>query len=269
MIMKLKHDTVDVDQILSLVKETDAIIFDENSVQAVYEKGAADYVTRVDMGVQRFLQEKLTQLTPSVGFIGEEQPRFRADPQGSYWILDPIDGTTNLIHHYGMSAVSLGLYEKGKITFGTVYNPFRGEYFCAVKGQGAWLNGKRIRVSETGRLDHALVSYGSSPYEKERAHDLFAFYEQIFVRCADFRRCGSAALDLCYVACGRQEAYLEQNLKPWDYAAGALILQEAGGRISDWGGRELPWLENGDVLATNGRVEGELRSLLSGGNCFS
>ncbi len=262
--MRLTHRTIDVDRILSLIRETDAIIFDESSVSDVHEKGAADFVTRVDVGVQQFLREKLTGLYPAIGFISEEQERFLTDPKGSYWILDPIDGTTNLIHHYGMSAVSLGLYEAGEVTFGTVYNPFLGDWFTAVKGQGAWLNGKQIRVSGTGKLDHALVSYGSRPYEKAQAHGLFALYEKIFLRCADFRRCGSAALDLCYVACGRQDAYLEQDLKPWDYAAGALVLQEAGGNVADWSGRGLPWLENSDVLADNGKVGAELREIVCG-----
>lgn len=264
MMTRLTHGTIDPEQVLALIRQTDAILFDEASVADVREKGEADYVTRVDVGVQQFLKEKLAERYPSIGMISEEQEQFAADPRGSFWILDPVDGTTNLIHHYQMSAVALALYECGEITFSAVYNPFSRECFTAVKGQGAWLNGGRIRVSGTGRLDHALVSYGSSPYEKERAHGLFEFYERIFLRCADFRRTGSAELDLCYVACGRQDAYLEQNLKPWDYAAGALIVKEAGGRVAGWDGRELPWLENSDVIATNGKIEAEFREAVRG-----
>lgn len=252
----------DFSEVIGLVRAADDIIFDENAVSNIKEKGAADYVTKVDVGVQEYLCRELGARFPRIGMIGEEAQRFSADPDGSYWILDPIDGTTNLIHHYQMSAVSLGLYEAGEILFGVVYNPFSGECFTARKGQGAFLNGEKIRVSHIEKLDHALVSYGSSPYEKERAHALFSLYEKIFMECSDFRRCGSAALDLCYVACGRQDAYLEPNLKPWDYAAGSLILQEAGGRITDWKGRKLPFIENGDVLATNGKIEGALRAVL-------
>lgn len=254
----------EMQEIIALVRKADSIIFDESLVENVHEKGRADYVTKVDEGVQRFLQKELAERYPEIGFIGEEQERFAADPKGAYWILDPIDGTTNLIHHYQMSAVSLGLYEDGRMCLGVVYNPFSGEVFSAVKGQGAFLNGKRIRTAGTPDLAHGLVSYGSSPYEKERAHELFLLYERIFRECADFRRCGSAALDLCYVACGRQDVYLERNLKPWDYAAGGLIVSEAGGCISGWSeGQGLPWIENADMLATgSAALMGEMLALL-------
>lgn len=259
----MKHSAVDINDVKELVCSVDSIIFDERAVSDIKVKGAADYVTRVDLGVQDFLQRELYKKYPEIGFIGEEKERFCADPNGSYWILDPIDGTTNLIHHYRMSAVSLGLYEKGRMTLGIVYNPFSRELFTAAAGQGAYLNGEKIHVSAAQRLEDALVAYGSSPYEKERAHRLFALYEKIFLHCADFRRSGSAALELCYVACGRQDAYLEENLKPWDYAAGALILKEAGGVTGTWKkGEQLPFLENADVFAASAGVEEELRRLL-------
>lgn len=261
--MKLQHKTVKVEEIIKLITSTDSIIFDETSIGNIKVKGAADYVTKVDIGVQSYLQKELAQRYPEIGFIGEEQESFQAEAEGSYWILDPIDGTTNLIHHYRMSAVSLGLYESGRITLGIVYNPFNQELYVAVEGQGAYLNGEPIHPSGCESLPDALVSYGSSPYKKEQAHELFALYERIFLNCCDFRRCGSAAMDLCYVACGRQEAYLEQNLKPWDYAAGALILTEAGGKIGTWKqGEELPYLENADIFATNGGIDEALRVLL-------
>lgn len=263
LLKSLAHPTIDVDKIIALVQTTDKIIFDEAAVSDIHVKGAADYVTRVDTEVQSFLQRELNKLYPEISFIAEEQDRFKADKEKSYWILDPIDGTTNLIHHYCMSAVSLALYEKERVTFGIVYNPFTKETFIAIEGMGAYLNGKKLRVSACNSLKDAVISYGSSPYEKERAHELFALYEKIFLHCADFRRNGSAALDLCYVACGRQEAYLEQNLKPWDYAAGALILQEAGGGVSTWKEEgQLSFLENEDVLATNGILDKELRRFL-------
>jgi myo-inositol-1(or 4)-monophosphatase len=261
---KLTHGTIAINKIVELVRKTDAIIFDEKAAADVTVKGAADYVTKVDVAVQEFLKKELAELYPAINFIGEEQKRFQTDPHGSYWILDPIDGTTNLIHHYGMSAVSLGLYEKGRMTFGVVYNPFHRELFVAALGQGAYLNRKKIQVSAEEKLSDALIAYGSSPYEKDRAAGLFDIFQRIFLAAADFRRSGSAALDLCYVACGRQEAYIEQNLKPWDYAAGALILQEAGGSVGTWVEQEtLPYLENADVCATNGKLEQAIRKLLS------
>ena len=171
------------------------------------------------------------------------------EPDNSFWILDPIDGTTNLIRDYHLSAVSLGLYENGEITFGVVYNPFTEELFYGAKGEGAYLNGAPIQVSNQPEFKDAVVSFGSSPYEKNRAKELFPIFYNIFMNCADFRRTGSAALDICYVACGRQHAYLEQNLKPWDYSGASIILREAGGVITDWGNKELPYLSNSDILA--------------------
>lgn len=248
--------------VLNLILETKSIILDDAAAEDVTVKGAADYVTRVDVTVQRFMQERLYALDPAIGFIAEEKENRDLDPAGRYWILDPIDGTTNLICHYNMSAVSLGLYDAGEIVFGAVYNPFTGEFYQAEKGKGAYLNGKPIRVSDRPMKD-AVISYGSSPYEKERAKEIFPLFQRIFEHCADFRRCGSAALDLCYVASGRTSAFLEENLKPWDYAAGSIILTEAGGTITDWKNQRLPYLTNADILAVSPAIEGELREILS------
>ncbi len=215
----------------------------------VTEKGAADYVTNVDVAVQKYLKEALGNEFPDIALIAEEKENLGLDPDNSYWILDPIDGTTNLIRDYHLSAVSLGLYENGEITFGVVYNPFTEELFYGAKGEGAYLNGAPIQVSNQPEFKDAVVSFGSSPYEKNRAKELFPIFYNIFMNCADFRRTGSAALDICYVACGRQHAYLEQNLKPWDYSGASIILREAGGTITDWGNKELPYLANSDILA--------------------
>lgn len=247
--------------VLNLILDTRGIILDDGAAADVTVKGAADYVTRVDFAVQNFLQERLWALDPSIGFISEEKENLDLDPQGRYWILDPIDGTTNLICHFNLSAVSLGLYDRGEINFGVVYNPFTGEFFQAEKGRGAFLNGKPIHVSKRPMKD-AVISYGSAPYEKSHSQRMFDLFRRIFEQCADFRRTGSAALDLCYVASGRTSAFLEENLKPWDYSAGSLILTEAGGIITDWKGEELPFLKNSDILAASPAVIKELRALL-------
>lgn len=137
----------------------------------------------------------------------------------------------------------------GRLLSAVVYNPFTEELFYGAKGEGAYLNGAPIQVSDQPEFKDAVVSFGSSPYEKNRAKELFPIFYNIFMNCADFRRTGSAALDICYVACGRQHAYLEQNLKPWDYSGASIILREAGGTITDWGNKELPYLANSDILA--------------------
>ena len=248
--------------VLELVKETRSLIYREMGKEKVTVKGAADYVTNVDFAVQDFLKSRLEQEFPQIAMIAEEKENRNLSPEKSYWILDPIDGTTNLIQDYHMSAVALGLYEKGEITFGVVYNPFTEELFHAVKGGGAFLNGEPIRVSGLSDFKDAVVSFGSSPYEKERAKELFPVFYKVFMNCADFRRTGSAALDLCYVACGRQHAFLEQNLKPWDYSAGSVILTEAGGIATTWSGEALPYLRNSDVLACAVQFEETVRELL-------
>jgi myo-inositol-1(or 4)-monophosphatase len=251
------------EDILELVHSTKKIIFNEEMVQDITVKGAADYVTKVDVAVQEYLRKELAKRTPDVLLLSEEQENNDLDPSKSYWILDPIDGTTNLIHDYHMSAVSLGLYEKGVITFGVVYNPFTEETFHAVRGKGAFLNGKSIHVSHRDAFDMCIISLGSSPYEKDKASMLFPIFQWVFMETADFRRSASAALDLCYVAAGRVDGYFELNLKPWDYAAGSLILTEAGGRITNWKGAGLPYLFNSDILCSTPEIYEKLKSFLS------
>lgn len=250
------------EEILELVHSTRNIIFNEEMAHEVTVKGAADYVTKVDVAVQEYMRTELAKRTPDVILLAEEQENNNLNPEKSYWILDPIDGTTNLIHDYRMSAVSLGLYEKGQITFAVVYNPFTNETFHAARGQGAFLNGKPIHVSHREAFDTCIISLGSSPYEKDKASTLFPIFQKVFTETADFRRSASAALDLCYVAAGRIDGYFELNLKPWDYAAGSLIIEEAGGKISNWNGQALPYLYNSDVIASTPEIYEKLKSFL-------
>ncbi len=251
------------EQLIDLVHSTRPIIFNQEMAHAVTVKGAADYVTKVDFAVQEYLRGELWKLAPDILLLSEEQQNQDLDPARSYWILDPIDGTTNLIHDYRMSAVSLGLYEGGRMSRGIVYNPFTEETFHAVRGQGAFLNGKPIQVSHREAFDTCIIAFGSSPYEKEKAEWLFPLFQKIFLHTADFRRSASAALDLCYVAAGRVDGFLEANLKPWDYSAGSLIIQEAGGRVTRWKGDALPFLDNSDILATTPEIYENLKTLLA------
>lgn len=250
------------EEILDLVHSTRSIIFNEEMAHAVTVKGAADYVTKVDVAVQEYMRKGLEEKTPGVILLAEEQENNNLNPEKSYWILDPIDGTTNLIHDYRMSAVSLGLYEQGQITFAVVYNPFTEETFHAVRGQGAFLNGKPIHVSHREAFDTCIISLGSSPYEKDKAAMLFPIFQNIFMETADFRRSASAALDLCYVAAGRIDGYFEFNLKPWDYAAGSLIIEEAGGTITDWNAKALSYLYNSSVISCTPEIYEKLKSFL-------
>lgn len=250
------------EEIIELVHSARIIIFNEEMAHAVTVKGAADYVTKVDVAVQEYMRRELAKRTPGVILLAEEQENKNLDPSRSYWILDPIDGTTNLIHDYRMSAVSLGLYEQGRMTFGVVYNPFTDETFHAVRGKGAFLNGRPIQVSHREAFDTCIISFGSSPYEKDKAAMLFPIFQNVFTETADFRRSASAALDLCYVAAGRIDGYFEYNLKPWDYGAGSLIIEEAGGKITDWSGQEVPYLYNSSVISCTPEIYEKLKSFL-------
>ena len=229
----------------------------------VFTKGRADFVTQTDINIQRYIKKSLYDLYPHMGFMGEEE-NTNVGAAGMQWILDPIDGTTNYIYHYNHSAISLGLKGENGILFGIIYNPFTGEMFSAMKGEGAFLNGSAIHVTDTGTLDDALIAIGTSPYHKELAPDIFRKIEKLYGRALDIRRTGSAALDLAYVACGRLDAYFEYRLKPWDYAAGDIILSEAGGIIKGIGGNPISYEKASDVVAgANEKLIGEMLEVLN------
>lgn len=250
-------------EVVSLVHTLRPLITDRKQAGQVREKGLADFVTQVDLSVQHTLAEALGQRWPEIQFMGEEEGARAQDTSKPMWILDPIDGTTNLIHDYRESAVSLALWDGSVVVMGVVYNPFTGETYSATRGRGARLNGKTIHVSKRPDLAHSLAIFGTSPYHKEWADKVFHKAKALYLRSEDLRRGGSAALDLCKIAAGRAEVYFEYDLKPWDYAAGMLIVKEAGGVCTDFGGSALSVVENGDILATNGIVHGEAAELLS------
>ena len=173
-----------------------------------------------------------------------------------------MDGTTNLIHGYPMSCVSLALSVKRTVTAAVIYNPYTEEVFTARKGKGAFLNGKPVHVSRTKELASGIVDFGTAPYYHEHADWNFQKTKEIFLRCQDIRRMGSAALAMASVACGRCDGSYELYLKPWDYAAGLLMVQEAGGVVTDFSGQFPDPTRPSAVLATNGRIHEELRAYL-------
>ncbi len=213
---------------------------DEVREHPTEKAGSANFVTAYDVAVQEQLKTALAPLFPDAVFFAEEDGESRAALGAGYtFIIDPIDGTTNFMCGYNTSAVSVGLMENGEPVFGAVYDPYRDEYFMATRGGGATCNGKPLRVS-TRPLGRAIVSIGSAPYQKAfLAPTTMAMTAELFGVFADFRRSGSAALDLCHVAAGRTDAYCEPILAPWDFAAGSLILSEAGGLASNFRGEPL------------------------------
>lgn len=199
--------------------------------EAIADKGGhANFVTDYDTKVQKDLFERLGKILPKAKFMGEEEDAGEFVDRGYLFIIDPIDGTTNFIKNYKASCISVALFKDGKPYIGVVYNPYREEMFTAVKGEGAYLNGKPIHVSKEP-LSNALILWGTSPYDEELWKHAFELAYHYFSNGLDIRRSGSAAIDLCDIACGRAELYFELKLRPWDHAAGDLIVREAGGMV--------------------------------------
>lgn len=228
----------------------------------VRQKGETDFVTEADTSIQEQLRIVLEQMTPWAQFMGEEQERGGFDPRRPCWILDPVDGTTNLIHRLRHSAVSLALAEGGQITFGVVYNPYRNECYTARRGEGAFCNGEPLRVSPAKRLKDSLVAVGTVPGYRHLADQAFANMRRLYDCCRDVRMMGCASLALCDVAAGRLEGYTEELLQPWDYAAGLLIVEEAGGRVSNLQGGKPSLSEGDSLLASNHLLHEQMKSKL-------
>ncbi len=233
----------------AIVRKAGEIILNAEAFRVEVKEGHANFVTNVDEEVQRFLIKELQKLLPGSLIIGEEQEN-EALTDAPTWVIDPLDGTTNFIHNYRFSAISVALLKNSEPVAGVVYQPYTQELFYAEKGKGAYLNDAPIHVSSTP-IDQALVGFGTSPYNVELAEKSMQAALYFLNHAADVRRGGSAALDLAYVAAGRQDVYFELILRPWDYAAGSLLVQEAGGCFAH------PTLEKPDygqpvaVLAAN------------------
>ena len=252
---------VDLDFLIAIVKETDEIFFDEKLRGDVFVKGDSDFVTRADLAISEYMKKRLTEEFPDIGFISEEE-EMHAEEGKSYWILDPIDGTTNFMHAMPVCGLSLGLYEGGDITLGVIYAPYTQELFWAQKGKGAYLNGKRISCSQHEKLSDCIGALEYNAYYKNDYKAAFEQAKNIFFACQDIRTIGSATMELAYVACGRLDAFLGRYLKPWDYAAAKILIEEAGGKLSDLGG-EIRLLElKRHIVATNANVHEEFLQLL-------
>jgi myo-inositol-1(or 4)-monophosphatase len=224
----------------------------------VQSKGPRDFVTQVDLRISEFLCRRLPALVPGSVVLSEEQNGENTQDAPYRWIIDPIDGTTNLIYGLPLYAVSIGLLEEGRPLAGVVYNPASGEMFSAARGAGAFLGEKPIRVNTDPVLAQTLVLAETDPYldrDKNRSPELI---NAVFQDCLDYRITGSAALDICFIACGRGGAFFTQCVKPWDYAGGSVILLEAGGLITCWDNAPLPFEGKHGILATNGLLHREM-----------
>jgi myo-inositol-1(or 4)-monophosphatase len=218
----------------------------------VRSKRQNDFVTRVDTAAEEAIIDVVKKAYPDHAILAEESGA--ADGAAEYqWIIDPLDGTTNFIHGFPQYCVSVAIRHRGALAHGVVYDPNRNELFTASKGRGAFLNDRRIRVSKCLRLGDALVGTGFPFRELTRIERYTGQLKNIMEKSAGVRRAGAAALDLAYVACGRLDAFWELGLSPWDMAAGALLIQEAGGLVGDLRGEE-GWLDAGDIACATPKV---------------
>lgn len=235
----------------SVIRSAGAMILRRPSFTVSEKEGHANFVTDIDQAVEKHLISGLTSLLPGSQVISEEKDNDSLTDAFT-WIIDPVDGTTNMIHDYRCSAVSIALMQDRHPVIGMVFQPYSDELFSAVLGHGAFLNGKPIHVSDTP-FDKALVAFGTSPYHPSLAEASMSLALGFLRSCADIRRSGSAAMDLASVACGRQDVYFELTLKPWDFAAGSLLVTEAGGcfcTLSPDSANSV-WSKDAGVLASN------------------
>lgn len=251
-----------LDKIIEIVKEAGNIILSAHNQESTItaKEGKKNFVTKYDVAVQEFLFNELGKAFPEAEFVGEEGESNTASTALRF-IIDPIDGTTNFMQDYRCSCISVALCDANDIIAGVVYNPYSGEIFSAEKGKGARLNSERISVSDRP-LSDGLALFGTSPYHPENTDETFALLRRVFDFSRDIRRSGSAAYDICMVACGRCEIFFEKALQPWDIAAGTLIAREAGGVAFDYAGNEIDLTAPSDVVFANPKAYEEFVTLL-------
>ncbi|MCI8269064.1 MAG: inositol monophosphatase [Lachnospiraceae bacterium] len=244
-------------EIIKVVHECGDIMLSATDIERkIHQKeGKGNFVTDYDSRVQKVLKTRLLSLVPEAVFLGEEDQMDHTDISKGYaFIVDPIDGTANFIRGYNASCISVALAEEGYPILGVIYDPYQKETYYAEKGKGAYRNGERIQTSER-TLEEGVILFGVAPYNKELMQKSFEVAYRYVSRGEDLRRSGSAAIDLCMVASGRAEFFFEMVLSPWDYAAGALLVEEAGGFTGDLEGRPLTYDRKQTVTARAPRVE--------------
>ncbi len=226
-------------------------------------KGRIDLLTQADLESQKAVVGVLRRRLPDHDILAEEKLRLSTGSDW-LWVVDPLDGTTNYAHGYPVACVSVGLLHRGRPVLGGVYDPFRDERFTAETGKGARLNGRRLSVTATRTVEKSLLITGFAYDRAERSRFYLEFYRRFLERCHDVRRSGSAALDLAWVAAGRADGFWEFNLSPWDVAAGMLLVTEAGGKVTDFEGKEWSGLDSfgRQTLASNGRLHKQMLEVL-------
>jgi len=224
-------------------------------------KGSINLVTDVDKACEKVIVDLLQGRFPHHDILAEEGSGRRKDSEYK-WVIDPLDGTTNYAHGYRLFCISIALEYRGEIVVGAVYEPNRDEMFLAEKSAGASLNGEKIRVSEIAELNHAMLATGFAYNVREAKNNNLDHFEKMLMKAQAIRRDGVAAIDLCYIADGRYDGFWELNLFPWDVAAGLLMIQEAGGIVTDFRGKPFD-IYSKEILASNARIHPEMVQVLS------
>lgn len=243
--------------IMEIMRDCGSIMLSADDIKRkTHQKaGKGNFVTDYDSQVQSILKTRLLGLVPEAAFLGEENQMAHTDiSQGYAFIVDPIDGTANFTRGHDASCISVALALDARPILGVIYNPYRNEFFHAVKGCGAYCNGKQIFASDRP-LDEGLILFGTAPFYADLVKKSFEIAYQYMAQAQDLRRSGSAALDLCMIASGKAEFFFELTLCPWDYAAGALLVEEAGGIVSDLQGQPLTYNRRQTVTARGPKVE--------------
>ncbi len=251
------------DEVITLSKSVGAFIKQEAatfSSEKIEYKGVNDMVSYVDKTAEEMIVTHLSKLLPEAGFIAEEGTSTKKGEVYN-WIIDPLDGTTNFIHGIPTYAVSIALQKDAEIVLGVIYEVVRDECFYAWENSGAYLNGKQISVSKTTALKDSLVATGFPYYDFDKQEAYMEVFKDMMRSCHGLRRIGSAATDLAYTACGRFDAYFEYNLKPWDIAAGIIIVKQAGGDVINFKGG-INVIDAYEIVATNGHITDEIMTII-------
>lgn len=227
----------------------------------IQSKDYNDFVSEVDRAAEQAIISILSDAYPDHGFLGEESGKTNETAE-NLWIIDPLDGTTNFLHNFPQYCVSIALQQKGVLTQALVYDPVHNDLFTATRGSGAFLNDKRIRVSNRSKLQDSLIATGFPFRDFSYLDTYMDILKDMIKKTTGLRRPGSAALDLAYVAAGWTDGFFEINLSPWDIAAGGLIVQEAGGIVGDFEGNE-GWLNTGNIIAANPKVFAQMLQVVA------
>lgn len=273
---KTDFGKIDVFRVIEIVYKAKKLVLSGKEIKQIGNKNDYDFVTETDLKISNYLKTQLSKLYPDIFFVTEEELEHRFSER--FFIVDPIDGTTNLIRDYKMSSISLAFVENGIVQFGVVFNPFSGELFWAYKDEGSYLfnakNGiKKLNINEykssciklccnSFELNSSIIEFGASTSKKEEAEETFSRGKKIFENCLDLRRICSTAIVLCYIACGRLDGYFEKYIKPWDFAAGMLIVEEAGGVLSTWDDKALPLDKECSIVCAQKNIFKKLKELV-------